>query len=453
MSDYGAYSLIPPLVVIVMAIITKQSFEPLVAGCAVGFLMISYQEFPNNFIQSLIKNLQDESLIWVILVCGLYGSLIHLLVLSGGINAFGKKALKYIDNSRKSLLLTWALGIFFFIDDYLNALATGTITRKISDKFNIPREMLAYTIGSTAASTCVLVPISTWAIYIGKLIEDTGLVAKGQGTSAFMKTVPFGFYAWFAVILVFLVIMGYVPIVGKMKKAFERVANGGALAPAGSENLSVQAEAFVPESQAKAIYLILPLIVLIVSTITMGIDALKGVITAVLFTIAFYGILKIIPYRLLSESIFEGFKSMIFALAILVMSYVLKAVGDQMGLTQYVINSLRGAVSKEMLAFLIFISLGSIAFATGSSWGIYAVAVPIVVTLAQALHANVWLALGAVISSGTFGAHACFYSDATILASAGSECNNLDHALTQLPYALMSASLAALCFLACGYMF
>ena len=160
---------------------------------------------------------------------------------------------------------------------------------------------------------------------------------------------------------------------------------------------------------------------------------------------------KVLPYEKLFDGVLEGVKSMIFPLVILVMSYVIKNVGDEMGLTQYVIESLSNTVSKEYLAAIIFISLGLIAFATGSSWGIYAIAIPLVVPLAQVMGANIYLVLGAVVSSGIVGAHACFYSDATILTATGTECDNIQHALTQLPYAVISSILAIICFLIFGF--
>lgn len=451
-SAFGIWSLVPPLVVVILAILTRRSIEPLLIGCVVGYLMIDWHSFPDNFLQSLIRTMQDESLVWVILVCGLYGALIHLMVQSGGALAFGRYMLRYIRTRRSSLLMSWLMGIVIFIDDYLNALVVGATMRKITDHFKVPREMLAYIVNSTSAPVCVIIPLSTWSIYIGKLIEDSGVVEKGGGFMGYVKTIPYNFYSWFAILIVVLFIFGIIPVFGRMKKAQRRVDETGVLAPPGSEALTQTGEIPADIEKSKPVYFFLPLLVLLVATISFDIDALKGVVTAVLFTIGYYWVKKVLPYEQLFDSIFEGFKSMLFALAILVVSYILKNVGDEMGMTQYIIESLDGVVSKAYLPALVFISLGAIAFATGSSWGIYAIAIPLVVPLATALGANIWMVLGAVISAGTLGAHACFYSDATILTATGTECNNIEHALTQLPYALIAVALAIVCFLVAGFM-
>lgn len=449
-AHFGVWSLVPPFVVIIMAILTKRSVEPLIIGSVVGYLMLSFKDFPGNFIDSLTSTLQDESVVWVIMVCCLYGAIIHLLIQSGGAFAFGRYMPKHIKNEKTALLSTWLMGVIIFIDDYLNALVVGSSMRKITDQFKVPREKLAYIVNSTSAPVCVLIPISTWSIYIGKLIEEEGLVAKGKGFMGFVQTIPFNFYSWFAVLLVLGVIIGWIPNIGKMKTAERRAKETGVIIPPGSESLQQSATIEADVEKSKPAYFFIPLAVLIAGTIAFGIDALKGVGFALLFTMGYYWYKKILPYSKLFEGAIEGAKSMIFPLFILVMSYILKNLGDEMGMTQYVIESVQGTVPKEYLAAVIFLTLGIIAFATGSSWGIYAIAIPLVVPLATALGANIWLVLGAVISAGTLGAHACFYSDATVLTAIGTECNNVQHALSQLPYAIISSILALVLFTVFG---
>ncbi len=448
---FGAWSLVPPLVVIVLAIFTRRSMEPLIIGCAVGYLMIDWHQFPDNFIKSLTKTLQDESMVWVILVCGLYGALIHLMVQSGGAFAFGKYMLRYIRSRRSSLLMAWVLGIVLFIDDYLSALVVGATMRKITDHFRVPREHLAYLVNSTAAPVCVLIPMSTWSIYTGKLIEDSGAVEKGQGFMGFVYTIPYSFYSWFAILLAFMFSMGWLPMFSRMKKAQIRVDETGELSPPNSKPANQSEEILADVEKSKPIDFFLPILVLIATTLAFDIDALKGVMATVLFTIFYYWIKKILPYENLFDSIFEGFKSMLVALAILTVSYLLKNVGNEMGLTEYVIESMRGVVSKEILPALVFVSLGLIAFSTASSWGLYAIAIPIVVPLAQALGANVWLTLAAVISTGAMGSHACFFSDDNVLTASSTECNNMEHAFSQFPYALLATVLATASFLVAGF--
>ncbi|MEN9569344.1 MAG: hypothetical protein RL172_575, partial [Bacteroidota bacterium] len=198
-------------------------------------------------------------------------------------------------------------------------------------------------------------------------------------------------------------------------------------------------------------YLILPIAVLIAATIFFDLDALKGVIVALLFTIGYYTIKKVAGFKALSASTIDGMKSMLFALVLLLLSYLLKNLGDEMGLTQYIIEVVSPNVSRQLLPLAIFLSLGLVAFTTGNSWGLYAIAIPLVIPLAAALQCNIWLCIGAVVSAGAFGAHACFYSDATILAAQGAECNNYEHGITQLPYAMLSFLLSCLAYIIMGY--
>lgn len=451
---YGWLSLIPPLVVIVLALITRLSLEPLLIGILSGYIIIDIRSDANFFnatIDSFYAVMQDELMVWVIMVCCLYGALINLMIRSGGVAAFGEKLLKRARTEKRALLATWLFGTSLFVDDYLNALTTGTTMKKVTDHFRIPREMLAYVVSSTAVPICVIVPISTWVIFIGKLIEDVGVVQAGEGISAYLHIIPYISYGYIQFALVPLTIIGLIPIMGKMRKARERAQHTGQVIPDGSEEFSLEVEVFDAKKQSSIWYLILPLIVLIAATVIMDLDALKGIIVALVFTIIYYGIRKVAPMKVLSHSAIEGMKSMIYALVLLLLSYVLKNLGDDMGLTQYVINSVEGHVAAGFLPLVIFLTLGAIAFATGNSWGLYAIAIPLVVPLATTMDVNMWLCIGAVISAGAFGAHACFFSDATILASQGAECNNYAHAITQLPYAFISFSVSCVIYLILGF--
>ena len=312
--------------------------------------------------------------------------------------------------------------------------------------------MLAFVVSSTAVPICVIVPISTWVIFVGKLLEDSKLVPAGKGISSYLNIIPYISYGWIQYLLIPLVIFGVMPIIGKMKKANLRAETTGQIIPDNSEEFKMDVEVFDEKKKGNIWYLILPIAVLISATILFDLDALKGVIVALIFTIAFYYLKKVALFKELSTSSIEGMKSMLFALVLLLLSYLLKNLGDDMGLTQYIIDVVSPNVSPQLLPLAIFISLGLVAFTTGNSWGLYAIAIPLVIPLAAALHCNVWLCIGAVVSAGAFGAHACFYSDATILAAQGAECNNYEHGITQLPFALVSFTLSCLVYIIMGYM-
>lgn len=453
--DYGALSLIPPLVVIVLAIISRTSFEPLLIGCLVGFGIIGFHSHTNfftGFIASLYKVMEDESTVWVILVCGLYGSLIGLMVRSGGTMKFGEWALQKIKTKSQALMGAWVLGLMIFLDDYLSALTVGISMRKITDAFKVPRSMLAYIVNTTAAPWCVIVPISTWTIFVANILETSHVAPKGEGLSTYWRMIPFISYGYISVLIIPLFIYGVLPWFGRMKKAEIRAAETGQLTSSVFSMSSVlDISSMNPQKSPKVIYFLLPVIVLLGATLFFNIDALKGVMIAVTFTFLYYIAIKLGTFRQLSETVFGGFNSMVYALAILVMSYVLKDVNDKMGLTQYVLHAVSPYVNKQVLPLLVFASLSVIAVTTGSSWGLYAVAIPLVVPLAAHLGSPVLLNCGAVVSAGVFGSNACIYSDATVLTAQSTECNNLENGLTQLPYATISFALACVAYLLFGY--
>jgi len=452
---YGAIALIPPAVVIILAIKQRTSFEPLLIGCLVGYTIIGLHDHTNvftNFVDSFEKVLGNRDSVWVILVCGLYGSLIGLMVRGGGTFKFGEWALERIKSQKSALMSTWALGLFIFLDDYLSALTVGISMRKITDAFKIPREKLAYIVNTTAPPWCVIVPISTWTIFIGNILETSHVAAQGQGLATYWKMIPFVSYGYVSVLIIPLFIYGVFPWFGRIKKADIRATVTGQLvASEFNGTASIDVKAMNPDKQSKVIYFLLPIIILLAATIYFDIDALKGVMVAVAFTFIYYLVIKLGTFSQLSETMFGGFSSMLYALAILMMSYVLKDVNDKMGLTQYVLHSASPYLNREFLPVIVFVSLSLISVTTGSSWGLYAIAIPLVVPLAQHFGSNVLLNCGAVISAGVFGANACLYSDATVLTAQSTECNNLDHGLSQLPYALIAFTISAAVYVLLGF--
>ena len=450
MEHYGLVSLLPTLLVLALALWTRRTFTALLGGVILGCILLAKGGFFQLFADELSSVMADPVIVWIVLVCGLFGSLIHLLVASGGALAFAEKVLQYVHNRSSALLATWGLGLTIFIDDYLNALTVGSSMKKVTDRFGVSREMLAYVVDSTAAPICVLIPLSTWAIYISGLLEEEGVAAAGEGLATYVSIIPYIFYGWAAALIVPMVAKGWIPPLGPMRAAEARAASGQ-LAPPGSESIQLEMpEVVSTDKPASSWYFLLPILVLIGATIWFNIDALKGVMVAVVFTIAFYLIRGLMNLETAMECVFSGFKTMLYALAIIVMSFVLKEVNDGLGLTEYIIEAVSPWLDGRLLPVICFLTLSVITFATGSFWGVYAISLPIILPLAAEIGVSQPLALGAVISAGAFGSHACFYGDATVLSASATGCNNMAHVLTQLPYTLLAAAVAATAYLLIG---
>lgn len=457
MTEPSVISVIPPVVVLTLAIWLRRPILALVLGALVGFALLDFGAILDNFASSSLKVMADETIGWLILVCGSFGALIALLVRTGGALAFGQNAIKLAKGPKSSLLMTYFLGIVIFIDDYLNALTVGETMRRVTDKFKISREMLAYVVDSTAAPICVLVPLSTWAVFFGGLLVDNGVAAEGQGISVYMEAIPYMLYAWVAVIMVPLVILGVIPLFGPMKKAelatqqghpaLEQVDLDEVHTPDDYAARAIEEEFENADEHGKLYNFLVPIFLLVAFTVYFDIDVWKGLLATLAVTIPFYLVQRLMPLADMLEQMIDGFKSMLPAIGTVIAAFIFKDVCDQLMLPQYVINSLSPYMTPDLLPAMVFLSMAILAFATGSSWGIFAVTIPIVMPLAVAVEANVPLVIGALLSASSFGSQACFYSDSTVLAAQGSGCNLVSHAITQLPYALLAAAIAFVGFL------
>lgn len=382
------------------------------------------------------------------------GSVITLIERSGGTFALGQWLAKRIKTPRSSLLLTWFLGIVIFIDDYLNSLTIGACMTELTDKHKVPREMLAYTADSTAAPVCALIPISTWAVFVAKILEVNKWAPSGEGLKYFVSTIPYNFYAWIAFLIVPLLIFGVVPLLGGMKKAVERVQNGGPLSPPGSEKIDIHGlkdNSKLPEKKSMW-SLTLPLIVLGVSVVLLDTDMQKGILITIAFMFISYMATGLMSAEDFVDNCIAGFKNMLLPLLLMVLAFLFAKVNEELHFTEYLIRTSTQLVSPAMLPFTIFIVLSVTEFITGTNWGMYIIAMPIVIPLAMQMNCNVSLCVAAVLSAGVFGSHICFYSDATVITSAATGCDNIQHSLTQLPYGLIGAALAAILFLSAGFL-
>jgi Na+/H+ antiporter NhaC len=355
-------------------------------------------------------------------------------------------------NSRnKSLLLTWFLGMVMFIDDYLNAIAIGNSMKKVTDRFKVSRAMLSYVVDSTAAPTCVIVPISTWAVFFAGILESVNVADVGEGMKMYIAGIPYMFYPFIALFLVPLVATGRFPLIGPMRAA-EELAQMGRVAMEPTDQIEVIDGPVDDRGQPLSnmwVFLI-PLLSLIGFSWYFDIDLLRGIMVTLVVTIPMVVGLKLITAHKALDAIMDGFKIMIPPLAIVVVAFMFKTVNDQLGLPQYVISSVQPLMSPLMLPVVVFLTMALVSFATGSSWGVFAIAIPIVMPLGQAMDVPIPLMIGALLSASSFGSHACFYGDATVLSAQSSGISVMEHALTQLPYALIAATLAAMAYIGYG---
>ncbi|MGI6721893.1 MAG: Na+/H+ antiporter NhaC family protein [Anaerovoracaceae bacterium] len=452
--DFGAWSVIPAIFLIVYIFITKRIIESLVLASIMGFIMIGgvRDNILQTFSDSLLKVMMSEDIAWLIIVCGLMGSIISLIQRAGGAYAFAEWASTKARTRTTALMWSWVLGIVIFIDDYLNSLTVGSCMAPLTDKHKVPREMLAYVVDSTAAPLCVLIPISTWAVFCGRLLESNGWAPKGDGLIYFIKTIPFNFYGWLAALIVPLVILGVIPKIGAMKKAEERVANDGPLAPEGSDKMDILSgsqDMKMPD-KPKIINFLLPIIVLVASTVIFDVDMQMGVLCTLAFMFVFYLAQKLMTAEEFCDVSLVGLGNMIMPLMLMVLAFLFAEVNTQIGFTKFCITAATNVMTPALMPVIIFIVLACTEFITGTNWGMYVIALPIVIPLAQGMGVYMPLAVSAVLSAGVFGSHICFYSDATVLTSAATGCNNFSHAFSQMPYGLIGAGCTAVLFLIFG---
>ncbi len=449
--NLGALTILPSAFLLFYIFWTKRILESLILGSVFGFILAYNTGFFWPWGEALLETMVDEDIGWLFIVCGLMGSLIALIERAGGAFAFGNFVASKAKTEKGTLLWSWLLGVVIFIDDYLNSLTVGSSMAPCTDKHKVPREMLAYVVDSTAAPVCLLIPISTWAIFIGSLIEQQGLAADGEGLKVFIGSIRYNYYAWAAAFIVPLVIIGLIPIFGPMKGAYKRAKETGQLAPDGSEKIDIRGDKdFVIPDNPKLLNFFLPIIVLVVATILTDVDMQAGILITLAFTFFFYVFQGIMDEEEYFDLIIEGVKNMLLPLIMVVLAYMFAAGNEAIGFLDYVITTATANVSPQMLPVVVFIILGITEFIMGLSWGMYVIAIPMVIPIALNLGVNPAIVIGAVAAAGGWGSHICFYSDATILTSAATGCDNLRHAFSQAPYGILGAVIAALAFFITG---
>ena len=446
--NLGLVAIIITLFIIVGAVVTRRCVECMIAGSMVAAVFVYGTGFLTGWSESLQNMLADN--VWVMLVCLLFGGLIGLLTDSKGSFGFSKYISKICNTQRKTLLTTFIMGILIFVDDYLNVLSIGVCMKKISDKQKLPRETLAYLLDSTGAPVCVLLPFSTWAVFYASLFyEQESVKALGvtSALGAYIKAIPFLFYPMITLLIVFLFVMGWMPKLGPMKKAYERVEQTGKVYSDASRKYNHDDPE--GEEDGNIWNFMLPMGVLVGVAVATG-DILVAVILALIVCFVLY-----VPRRILSvedflSSMIRGFGDMLPTLTMLLVTFVLKDISGQMGMTEYIIEIAEPFLFASIFPAMVFVLGAVLAFTTGSDWGMSSIITPIVFPLGAALGANPVLIMAAIISGGTFGSHACFYSDATLLASQAAGVDNMEHALTQIPYVIIASVLSVICFIAAG---
>lgn len=448
--NIGLIALLIIVGIVVGAILTRRCTEFLVLGSIVGAIFLFGQNFMTEWLEILQNVCADN--VWLILVCGLFGSLIALLQESKGSLGFSKLISKFCNTERKTLLTSFILGILIFVDDYLNVLSIGVCMKGVYDKRKIPRESLAFMLDSTGAPVCVLLPFSTWAVFFSSIfMEEKSVQDLGYSSAmdAYCSTIPFMFYPIIILIIVFLFAVGIMPKIGAMKKAYRRVEETGKVYSDVSKKYNHdERKGFIEDGNI--LDFAIPMIILVAIAVITS-DLLLAVVIAIISCILLYIPRKIIPISEFLNVAIKGFCDMMPIFFMLMPALTLAEITSQLKLTDFLVDVLNPVLTGSLFPVITFLLVSVLAFVTGSNWGMSAVVVPIVFPLGAAVGANPLLIMAAVVSGGAFGSHACFYTDSTLLASTGAGIDNFEHATSQVPYVMIAAGLSAIGFLVAGF--
>jgi Na+/H+ antiporter NhaC len=456
MGDYGLISVLPVLTILVVAVTTRRTLFAMVCGLSMGALILAggLTGFMGMWFNYLYVSMTNETLQWLVLVIVMFGMLIMLFERSGAVTDFGRWAGKFIKTKKQALMGTFLLGVIIFLDDYLNNLAVGTTMKGITDKLKIPRTQLAYVVNSVAAPVCILIPLSSWAVYFGALLENEGVVgANGTGMGAYISAIPLTFYGWLAIAVVLLQIFGIIPKFGTIKKDTLRAEATGDVFPEGTDlSLIHAAEGHEEEhNNAKPIAFLIPLAVMIAVTLLTGIDVLMGAVSGVVIAVLLYALTKRLSIRELLTSCFDGVISMGFVLILSVLAFAVQAANTDLMLAEYVIHITVPIMKGAFLPAAVFLVCAVYAYTTGCFWDLAAIILPIVVPLAVAMGVDPILASAAVFSGAAFGSNTCLYGDGVILCSQGCQIKAVELMVATLPYALIAGGGSFILYIIAGF--
>lgn len=466
-----AWALVPPLVAIGLALITKEVYSSLFLGILVGAALYSGFSFEGTVTQifqgGIIQVLTSADNMGILIFLVILGVIVSLMNRAGGSAAFGKWAGNHIKGKIGAQLATIILGVLIFIDDYFNCLTVGSVMRPVTDRQKISREKLAYLIDATAAPVCIIAPISSWAAAV------TGFVEGQDGFSLFIQAIPYNFYALLTLVMLVGIVLMKVDF-GPMKRSEETAELEGPKS-AGAETKTLN-ETEIIHGRGKVIDLVLPVAVLILCCVigmiyTGGFfsgtdfvtafsksDAPTGLVLGsffgLAFTIVFYSVRRVMKFRDCMACLPEGFKAMVPAILILTFAWTLKAMTDGLGAGIYVHGVVKQWAEGLMvlLPAIIFLVGAALAFATGTSWGTFGILIPIVVSVfGESGGTLMIISISACMAGAVCGDHCSPISDTTIMASAGAQCEHVKHVSTQLPYVLCMALISFLTYLVAGF--
>ena len=466
----SGWALVPPLIAIVLALVTKEVYSSLFIGIVTGALLFSGFSFEGTILHVLnegfLASLCDTYNMGILIFLVVLGAMVALMNKAGGSKAFGDWAKTHIKSRVGAQLATFALGVLIFIDDYFNCLTVGSVMQPVTDSHNISRAKLAYIIDATAAPICIIAPVSSWAAAV------SGFVEGENGLKVFIETIPYNFYALLTIVMMLSIVSLNVDF-GPMARHEANAAKGDLFTSGGDEYKKIQNEEV--SDNGKVIDLVFPVVVLVIACVIGMIysggffsgetfidsfansDASVGLaigsICALIITVGFYVVRGNITFNECMGCVPDGFKAMVPAILILTFAWTLKAMTDSLGAKDFVagIVSSSAGFLLPILPAVVFVIGCFLAFATGTSWGTFGILIPIVVSAFSGDHQMMILAMSACMAGAVCGDHCSPISDTTIMASAGAQCNHVNHVNTQLPYAIFVAAVSCIGYLVAGF--
>ena len=465
-----ALSLLPPVIAIALALITKEVYSSLFIGIVVGGLLYSNFSFEGTvlhvFESGIVSVLSDSYNVGILVFLVILGAMVCLMNKAGGSAALGRWAQGHIKSRVGAQLATIVLGCLIFIDDYFNCLTVGSVMRPVTDKYKVSRAKLAYIIDATAAPICIIAPISSWAAAVAGFAED------GQGLNLFIRAIPFNFYAILTVVMMVGMVLMKTEF-GLMGKFEENAVENGDLFSGSNPYAMMDDE--VVEDKGRVMDLVVPIVVLVIFCVigmiysggffsgTSFVDAFSssdasvglmlGSAFALVVAFIYYLIRKSMTFRDMMNCIPEGFKAMVPAIMILTFAWSLKAMTDSLGAKYFVRDFVRSSADgmQMFLPAIVFVVGCLLAFATGTSWGTFGILIPIVQNVFPMDNPLSIVCISACMAGAVCGDHCSPISDTTIMASAGAQCDHVNHVSTQLPYAITAAVVSCVSYIVAGF--